>query len=613
MKRSGPFEVVVERDVVVEARDGTALMTDVYRPTADGQPFAGTLPTLLSRTPYGKDRWESEAAHLAGHGYAVALQDWRQTQGEFDAGQFRPRHEATDGYDAVEWLASRPWSNGRVGMWGHSAMGQAIQAILPLQPPGLVSAFIIDSGLNYGAGYARKSGAFSQAFRLRHTLAMARQLATEPHVKRKLNDAYANPDAYFSCFGRPHAPITRGTTVLSLAPEWEERYLRVATTADLDDDYWKDSGVSDEDLLLQWKDIPVTFVTGWYGNHLMANVVKFRTLAERFESPVRLLVGHWEHNMDSSFAGGVDFGPNATEVDVFWSERLEWFDRTVKLDPPVVARDAAVRYFVMGGGSGSTNSEGRLDHGGRWDQATAWPPPETKEVLYHLHADGTLQPSPPAQAAASSTFTFDPRDPVPTVGGSFMEYSRPDFKNRVTWMPDGAAQDQRANPEKPFCRDGLALSTREDVLVFQTPPLDQAVEMTGDLIARLWVSSTAPDTDFTVKLVDVYPPSAAFPEGFAMNLQDAIVRMRYRNGRRTADLIEPGKVYEVELAVNCTANLFAKGHRIRVDISSSNFPLYDVNLNTGGSLGVPGPVHTADNTLHHDRARPSHVVLPVRG
>ncbi|MEX2423655.1 MAG: CocE/NonD family hydrolase, partial [Acidimicrobiia bacterium] len=322
MKRAGEFEAIVERDVVVEARDGTDLATDIYRPAVDGVPVEGPLPTLLSRTPYGKDRWQSEGRFFARHGYGVALQDWRQTQGEFDTGQFRPRHEATDGYDAVEWLAAQPWSNGRVGMWGHSAMGQAIQAILPLQPPGLVSAFVIDSGLNYGAGYARKNGGFSQAFRLRHTLAMARQLAAEPHVKRVLNDAYENPEAHFSCFSRPHAPITRGTTVLSLAPEWEERYLRVATTADLDDDYWKDSGVSDEELLLQWKDIPITFATGWYGNHLLANFDKFRGLDERFTSPVRLLVGHWEHNMDSTFAGGVDFGPGAAEVDVFWSERL---------------------------------------------------------------------------------------------------------------------------------------------------------------------------------------------------------------------------------------------------------------------------------------------------
>ncbi|HSJ28265.1 MAG TPA: CocE/NonD family hydrolase [Acidimicrobiia bacterium] len=604
------YDVIVEHDVVVPTRDGTGLSTDIYRPAQEGRLIDGPLPTLLSRTPYGKARWQAEGEFFARLGYAVALQDWRQTQHQFDTDQWRPKHEATDGYDAIEWLASRSWSNGKVGMWGHSAMGQAIQAVLPLQPPSLASVFIIDSGLNYGAGYARKNGTFTQAFRLRHSLAMARQLASDPQVKEILNDAYRNPDHYFSCFRRPHAPITRGTTVLSLSPFHEDRYLRVATTPDLDDDYWKDSGTSDEDLLLQWKDIPIYFVTGWYGNHLQANFDKFRSLDERLASPVKLVVGYWEHNMDSTSAGGVDFGRDS-DIDVFWTERRRWFDETLRGAGRGMLDGPAVRYFVMGGGSGAKNSAGRLDHGGRWAESDTWPPPGSTEIRYHLHADGTLAESPSEEADSSTTFTFDPRDPVPTVGGTFMEYSRPDFKNRVTWMPDGAAQNQRANPDKPFSRDGLPLSTREDVLVFQTPPLEEAVEVTGDLVAHLWVSSTAPDTDFTVKLIDVHPPSAAYPEGFAMNLQDAIVRMRYRNGRRKADLIEPGKIYEVELRVNCTSNLFGRGHRIRVDVSSSNFPLYDVNLNTGGPLGVPGPVHTADNTLHHDREHPSHVVLPV--
>jgi uncharacterized protein len=344
----------------------------------------------------------------------------------------------------------------------------------------------------------------------------------------------------------------------------------------------------------------------------MANFDKFQSLTERLSSPVRLVVGYWEHNLNSTFAGRVDFGSDA-DIDVFWRERRRWFDETLRGTDHGMLDGPSVRYFVMGGGTGTKNVEGRLDHGGRWAESDTWPPQETTEVRYHLHADGSLDRSPPSDEASSTTFTFDPRDPVPTVGGTFMEYSRPDFKNRVTWMPDGAAQDQRANPEKPFCRDGLPLSTREDVLVFQTPPLEEAVEVTGDLVARLWVSSSAPDTDFTVKLVDVYPPSAAFPEGFAMNLQDGIVRMRYRNGRRKPDLIEPGEVYEIELRINCTSNLFARGHRIRMDVSSSNFPLYDVNLNTGGPLGVPGAVHSADNTLHHDREHPSHILLPLKG
>jgi predicted acyl esterase len=208
IEEAADYDVVVE-EVIVPTRDGTGLTTDIYRPARGGRVIDGPLPTLLSRTPYGKGRWKAEGEFFARLGYGVALQDWRQTQHQFDTDQWRPKHEATDGYDAIEWLASQPWSNGQVGMWGHSAMGQAIQAVLPLQPPSLASVFIIDSGLNYGAGYARKNGTFTQAFRLRHSLAMARQLASDPQVKETLNDAYRDPDRYFSCFRRPHAPITR--------------------------------------------------------------------------------------------------------------------------------------------------------------------------------------------------------------------------------------------------------------------------------------------------------------------------------------------------------------------------------------------------------------------
>jgi predicted acyl esterase len=398
--------------------------------------------------------------------------------------------------------------------------------------------------------------------------------------------------------------------VLALSPQYEDRFLRTATTADLDDPFWKDSGKSDEELILEWKDIPICFLSGWYGNHLTANVDKFRILTERAEGPTRLIVGHWEHNMLATFAGGVDFGGNAT-MDIFGDRRVEWFDQTLKgintgvLDRPVI------EYFVMGGGDGKVNADGRLNHGGRWEAADSWPPANVETVPYYLHADITLRLSVPDAADASTTYTFDPRDPVPTVGGNFMEYTRPDFASRVTWMADGAAQDQRANATKPFCRDDLPLATREDVLVFQTEPLEEDVEVSGELLARLWVSSTAPDTDFTVKLIDVHPPSPSFPEGFAMNLQDAVVRMRYRNGRRKPELITPGEIYEIELPFHSTSNLFKAGHRIRFDVSSSNFPRIDVNPNTGGPLGFPGPVHTADNTIHHDADHPSHVILPV--
>jgi len=607
-------DVAVDQDVVICGRDGTELNTDLFRPVSNGTVIDEPLPVLLCRTPYGKARYAHEGMYLARHGYVVAIQDWRQTQGKFDSKQFRPKYEATDGYDVIEWLAAQPFCDGQVGMWGHSAMGQTIQGVLATRPPSLASAYIIDSGLNYGSYPARMNGAFGMAFRLRHTLLMAKLLETDPDVRRTLEDAYLHPDKYFSIFSRPHAPVTRGTTVLALSPPLEDRYLRTATTDDLDDPFWKDSGKSDEELIVEWKDIPVCFSSGWYGNHLSANVDKFRILSAQNSSPVRMIVGHWEHRMTATSAGAVDFGSEAT-MDIFGSRRVEWFDQTLKGMDTGLFDKPPVEYFVMGGGAGTVNADGRLNHGGHWAATATWPPTGAQQVPYYLHADMSLSPAAPqvksGHDGSTTTYTFDPRDPVPTMGGNFMEYTRPDYADPVSWMADGGAQDQRANASKPFCRDNLPLATREDVLVFQTQPLEQDIEVSGELLARLWVSSTAPDTDFTVKLIDVHPPSRSFPEGFAMNLQDAVVRMRYRNGRRKPELITPGEIYEIELPFHSTSNLFKAGHRIRFDVSSSNFPRIDVNPNTGGPQGIPGPVHTADNTIHHDTDHPSQVILPI--
>jgi len=603
------YDVIVERGVRVPARDGTELLTDIFYPAIDGKLAPGKFPVLLMRSPYGRANETEDGNFFARHGYVQALQDWRQTQGEYDISAFKPKFEDTDGYDTVEWLASQPWSNGKVGAWGHSARGQAVQSILSAAPPSLASAFVLDSGLDYGAYPARQNGCFGLALRLWHCLLLTQSAAREPHVKQVLKDAFLHADKYFAILKRPHAPLVRGETILSLSPEFEEKYLKVATTPDLDDPFWRVSG--GEDDIGNWKDVPTCFISGWYANHLTANFQKYRLLKERLTSPVRLVVGHWDHMLRNTHAGGVDFGPQS-EANILWERRLRWFDETMRGIDTGVTSGPGVEYLVMGGGTGKKNSEGRLNHGGRWERNEAWPPTNSVATKMYFNADKTLSLAPPSAEQASTTYTFDPRDPVPTVGGNFREYSLPDFWARVEWMPEGAARDQRANASKPHCRGSdLPLAQRDDVIVFQTAPLDEDTTISGELLANIWVSSSAPDTDFSVKLIDVYPSSLSYPEGFAMNLQDAIVRMRYRNGRRKPEFIEPGEVYEVTLPIHSTANVFRKGHRIRVDVSSSNFPRIDVNLNNGGPLGVPGPVRIAENTIHHDARYPSHVVLPV--
>ena len=603
------YDVIVERGVRVPTRDGTELLTDIFYPAIDGKIAPGRFPVLLMRTPYGRANETEDGHFFARHGYVQALQDWRQTQGEYDMSAFKPKFEDTDGYDAVEWLASQPWSNGKVGVWGHSARGQAAQSIMAAAPPGLASAFVLDSGLDYGAYPARQNGCFGLGLRLWHALLMSQASAREPQAKKVLKDAFLHADKYFTLLTRPHAPVVKGETVFSLAPEFEEYYLKNATIADLDDPFWKVSGAEDD--IGKWKDVPTCFIAGWYANHLTANFTKYRLLKERFKSPVKMIVGHWDHMLRNTHAGGVDFGLQS-DVNILWERRLRWFDETMRGIDRGETSGPGIEYLVMGGADGKKNSEGRLHHGGRWKRADAWPPANAVATNMYFNADRTLSRTPPTEEQSSTTYTFDPRDPVPTVGGNFREYSLPDFWARVEWMPEGAARDQRANARKPHCRgSNLPLAQRDDVVVFQTAPLEEDTTVAGELLARLWVSSSAPDTDFSVKLIDVYPSSPSYPEGFAMNLQDAIVRMRYRNERRTPELIEPGQVYEVALPFHSTANVFRKGHRIRVDISSSNFPRIDVNLNNGGPLGVPGPVRIAENSILHDARYPSHVVLPI--
>ena len=319
-------------------------------------------------------------------------------------------------------------------------------------------------------------------------------------------------------------------------------------------------------------------------------------------------MGPWTHgNRSVTHAGDVDFGPAATLDDNlaadYFAIRLRWFDRWLRGIDNGVDREPPVHIFVMGGGSGRRNRAGRLEHGGRWRAETDWPLPGTTFTRYYFHASGLLGRSPPGVPVASRSYAYDPRHPVPTIGGTITSGAP---------IMEGGAYDQRESArffgsERPY----RPLAERADVLVFQTPALAQDVEVTGPILLKLWVSSDCPDTDFTAKLVDVYPPSADYPDGFAMNLTDGILRARYRDSWETPARLQGGKIYRVSIEPFPTSNLFQKGHRIRVDLSSSNFPHFDLNPNTGEPEGAWTTTRVARNTVHMDRLRPSHIVLPV--
>jgi putative CocE/NonD family hydrolase len=349
-------------------------------------------------------------------------------------------------------------------------------------------------------------------------------------------------------------------------------------------------------------------MSSWYDPYVRTATENYRALRRMKRSPVRLILGPWLHgDRMTTSSGDVEFGMAASldgNLAANWRDlRCRWFDHWLKGVDNGVDREPAVRVFLMGGGSGRRTAEGRLDHGGSWLKSEDWPFPATTFVNYHLQPDFALDPASPPADASPYAFDFDPSRPVPTIGGS-VSSGEPVF--------GGGAFDQREEPRFFGIQNpGMPLAARADVLVFETPPLDRDVAIIGPIVVRLWVASNGPDTDFTAKLVDVFPPNGDYPQGFAMNLTDGILRCRYRNSWEKPQPMVAGEVYQITIEPFATANLFKAGHRIRLDISSSNFPRFDVNPNTGEPEGRARRRRIATNTVFADRARPSHVVLPV--
>ena len=594
--QSAPTDgVIAERNVMIAMRDGKHMATDVYRPTRGGVVMPERLPVLLQRTPYDKSKAQVNAEYLARHGYVVAVQDTRgryKSEGKFLKVQ---PIDATDGYDTIEWLAKQPYANGSVGMWGTSFAAHMEAGAAQLHPPSLKTIVVNMGGM---------SNAWDHGVRYRGTYEMGRQLtwawsqlaadAPSASVKKLLTEKEKVEDWYNV------QPMRRGLNPLSVVPEYEGWYLDFYQHADYDA-FWKDPMMNWSEHYAQTSDIPMLQIGGWYDIFLAGTFENYMGLSRLKKSPQRLLVGPWVHHGDTlSYAGDVDFGAAAAIPDFDGDFHLRWFDHYLKGQATGVEKDAPVRIFVMGTGDGGKNAAGRLSHGGYWRNETTWPIVGTRDVPFYFHGDGTLSPDKPSKRSASTTFTFDPKHPVPTVGGG-----------SSARLKDGA-YDQREDPRFPPSKAPyLPLRSRADVVVFQTAPLEHDMEVIGPIHVELFASTNRTDTDFTAKLVDVYPPSAEWPEGYDLNITDAIIRGRYRATRDHAVMLEPGKVYSFPIDPFPTANVFRKGHRIRVDVSSSNFPRFDANPNTGEPLGLSRRMVTADNTIHYSAAYPSHIVLPL--
>jgi hypothetical protein len=577
--------------------DGVCLATDIYFPALRGHAVSGKFPVILERTPYDKAGAGNvtNGSYFARRGYICVIQDVR---GRFASeGEWYPfAKEAPDGYDTVEWIAAQEWSDGQVGTMGGSYCGSDQSALATLAPPHLKTMIVAVGASNYYHCSMRQNGALEQRFMI-YAFRMAttsKEALADANIKAAVDKAYANVGEWVS-----RAPLKAGTSPLRMLPNYERWVIDLFTHGEYDD-YWKQRGYAISQYYEEHADVPTLYLGGWYDSYARATCENFTALTKIKKSRQVLLMGPWTHGgWGVSSAGDIDFG-NHSFIN-YNDLRLAWFDHFLKGVHTEVADWAPVKIFVMGTGDGNANYQGHLHHGGYWRDEQDFPIHGTRFTPYYLHADGALSPTSPG-SDAPSCFSFDPRDPVPTIGGGI---------SAADPIMRAGAFDQRGDSGFFGCRDSLPLNARSDVLTFQTEPLESNVEVTGPITASIYAASSARDTDFTAKLIDVCPLSEDYPDGLAINLTDSIIRARYRNGWEEPELLEPGETYKFTFQLYPTSNVFKAGHRIRLDISSSNFPRFDVNPNTGGALGLERRFEVAEQKIYHDTAHPSQVILPI--
>ena len=506
--------------VMVPMRDGVKLATDVYLPEGEGP-----WPTILVRTPYSRKQGQGIAGQTHQRGYALVAQDFR---GRFDSeGVDYPvfSHggwsERRDGYDTVEWIARQDWSDGKVGGWGISAPGVALNMMAPSRPPHLVCCYV---GVAFSSMYhqaAYQGGAFRKSL-LEGWLSVSK---FDPK-NRDLFRAHPNYDGF-----------------------WEQM---------------------DTERVADRVNVPMMFVGGWYDIFTAGSINSFVTIntrgAEGARGKCRLVMEAYGHGRSEDLVF-----PNADQPEA--ADMWKWFDIWMKQDGRGIEQIPAVQYFVMG------DPDDPNTPGNTWRTVDHWPVPAAIKTVY-FHTDNKLRLGAPQELFGSLSYKYDPRDPVPTIGGANLIISK-------------GPKDQRPAED------------RDDVLLFTSPPLDRYVELTGPVKVKLWASSTAPDTDFTAKLCDVYP------DGRSMIVLDGIIRASHRNAMTQPEPLEPGKIYEFEIDLWATSLVLSPGHRVRVAISSSNAPRFEPNPNTGKPSGTDEQTEVATNTIYLNSEHPSHILLPV--
>jgi uncharacterized protein len=544
-----PYRVNIQTGVIAVMRDGVKLASDIYRPEAEGK-----FPVLLERTPYNRAGGTASAARMAAEGYVVIIQD---TRGRFGSqGEFYPfRYESADGYDTVEWAAKLPYANGKVGTFGGSYVGATQMLAAISLPPHLTAIYPYITASEYYDGWTYQSGALMQWFTSSWTSGLA--LDTLGHKAAALQ----NPKAWVTQLPVDTYRILDLPPAGTLAP-----YFHDWVSHERDDDYWKPWKISDHYAQMNVKAL---HAGGWHDIFLKGTLQNYEGMrrSSRASADQRLMIGPWAHAETSpeGKVGDVTFGKSAVlDSD---ATTLRWFDYALKGIRNEYATGAPVRIFVMGENA--------------WRDEQEFPLARTRYTNYYL-GKGTLATD-ASGADEPESYEYDPANPVPTIGGRLCCSNQ---------FPPGPA-DQRPNEARP------------DVLMFSTPPLERDVEATGWVKATIYAASSAVDTDFTALLADVDP------SGYSRFLTDGIVRARYRHSTDRAEPIEPDKIYEYTIDLWATSDVFKTGHRIRLYISSSNFPRFDRNLNTGESIAAGTRMVKAKQRIYHDAQHRSALILPV--
>lgn len=583
-------------NIQVTMRDGVKLATDVYLPLEAKDP----LPVILHRTPYNKKAAKTMGSYYAQNGYVFVAQDTRGRYASEGVWHWMT-DDGPDGVDCAKWLIQQPWCNGRFGMIGTSYHGGTQHAMALEKAPGLQTVIPVDAVSNCGVQSMRNAGAFELRFWNWIMLNAGRgsRAVTHPETEAELKTMAENRLEYLK-----HLPLRYGQTPLKLSPEYET-WLIEAMRNGKNDEFWAQNHILAQ--ADRYKDIPVYLVGGWYDSWAGNTTANYTALSKTLKSPVYMIMGPWIHGQQSkSSHGQVDFGKEAA-IEKEWEWRKIWYDSSLKEQEGILGKMdpflKPVRYFTMGLGSGKKTPQGLLDHGGKWVYADTWPPKDAVSTAFYFRENGSLIPHPSEESISQITYQFDPKNPVPTIGGNI---------SSGDGIMHAGAWDQRGNEKIWNWNKPIPLSARNDVVVFETAPLQNDVEVTGEIEVKLWVSSDALDTDFTAKLVDVHPRSEAWAGGFDLNITDGIARARFRESLEKEVLMEPGKIYPITIKLYPTSNVFKKGHRIRVDISSSNFPRFDINPNTGEALQQNRRVQIANNTIHLSKEHPSHILLPIK-